>query len=200
MHSDGKTGRKNPQTEGWPLGGALYQKTHYRWKANLGLSVWTRLRNSQRQSDETKSPVRSFTQLLGWSLLSRSGENRQLFRSAKMIPGSGFLTTPAPLLTASDFRQTKRPAYHTQIAQYTGHSGYSLRHWYSWSHALAFQCQSHPGTPVSKVDTLLFSVFSSYHIVCTLSIVLMWIFQPRVLIRTPTLSCSEAILFDDHRH
>lgn len=29
-HSDSKTGRKNPQTEGWPLGGALYQKTHYR--------------------------------------------------------------------------------------------------------------------------------------------------------------------------
>ena len=49
-------------------------------------------------------------------------------------------------------------------------------------------------------DTLLFSVFSSYHTVCTLSIVLMWIFQPRVLIGTPALSCSEAILFDDHRH
>ena len=55
----------------------------------------------------------------------------QLFRSARMISGSRFLTTPAPLLTASDFRQTKKPAYHTQIAQYTGHSGYSLRHWYS---------------------------------------------------------------------
>lgn len=54
-----------------------------------------------------KNPVRSFTQLLGWSLLSRTGENRQLFRSVKMIPVSGFLTTPAPLLTASDFRQTK---------------------------------------------------------------------------------------------
>lgn len=24
-----KRGDKNPQTEGWPLGGALYQKTHY---------------------------------------------------------------------------------------------------------------------------------------------------------------------------
>lgn len=31
----------------------------------------------------------------------------------------------------SDFHQTKKPVYHTQIAQYTGHSGYSLRHWYS---------------------------------------------------------------------
>ena len=111
--------------------GRLYQRAHRRRKANLGLSVWIRLRNSQRQSNETKSPVRSFTQLLGWSLLSRTGENRQLFRSARMISGSRFLTTPAPLLTASDFHQTKRPAYHTQIAQYTGHSGYSLRHWYS---------------------------------------------------------------------
>lgn len=100
-------------------------------KSQSGLSVWIHLRNSQRQSDEMKNPVRSFTQLLRWSLLFRTGENRQLFRSVKMIPGSGFLTTPAPLLTASDFRQTKRPAYHTQIAQYTGHSGYSLRHWYS---------------------------------------------------------------------
>lgn len=48
-----------------------------------------------------KNPVRSFTQLLGWSLLSRTGENRQLFRSVKMIPGSGFLTTPTPLLTSA---------------------------------------------------------------------------------------------------
>ena len=100
-------------------------------------------------------------------ILYRSGENRQLFRSAKMTPGSRFLTTPTPLLTASDFRQTKRPAYHTQIVQYTGHSGYSLRHWYSWSHASAFQCQRHPGTPVSKVTHCCF-LYSHLTIQCAL--------------------------------
>ena len=82
-------------------------------------------------------------------------------------PRSRFLTTPTPLLTASDFRQTKRPAYHTQIVQYTGHSGYSLRHWYSWSHASAFQCQSHPGTPVSKVTHCCF-LYSHLTIQCAL--------------------------------
>ena len=136
-------------------------------KSQSRLSVWIRLRNSQRQSDETKSPVRSFTQLLGWSLLSRTGENRQLFRSAKMTPGSRFLTTPTPLLTASDFHQTKKPTYHTQIVQYTGHSGYSLRRWYSWSRASAFQCQSHPDTPVSKVTHCCF-LYSHLTIQCAL--------------------------------
>lgn len=108
-----------------------------------------------------------YSKTIWWNDKSRTGENRQLFRSAKMTPGSGFLTTPAPLLTASDFRQTKKPAYHTQIAQYTGHSGYSLRHWYSWSHASAFQCQSHPGTPVSKVTHFCF-LYSHITIQCAL--------------------------------
>ena len=61
----------------------------------------------------------------------------------------------------------KKPAYHTQIVQYTGHSGYSLRHWYSWSHASAFQCQSHPGTPVSKVTHFCF-LYSHLTIQCAL--------------------------------
>ena len=65
-----------------------------------------------------KSPVRSLTQLLGWSLLSRTGENKQLFLSARITSGSRFLTTPTPLLTTSDFRQTKsqhiiRKSYNT---------------------------------------------------------------------------------------
>lgn len=61
----------------------------------------------------------------------------------------------------------KKPAYHTQIIQYTGHSGYSLRRWYSWSHASAFQCQSHPDTPVSKVTHCCF-LYSHLTIQCAL--------------------------------
>lgn len=86
-------------------------------KSQSGLSVWIRLRNSQRQSDEMKNPVRSFTQLLGWSLLSRTGENRQLFRTAKMTPGSRFLTTPNFWLLLTSAKQKSqriiRKSYNT---------------------------------------------------------------------------------------
>lgn len=49
---------KNPQTEGWPLGGALYQRAHRRRKARMGVPVWVCVPRSPGRADQAESSVR----------------------------------------------------------------------------------------------------------------------------------------------